>query len=1100
MATRLLQLDDLRQVQSPDKIASLFHKLGYNARSSELDVRDLELPARSTEAVWKSYLIANQGKEELQVLLFHLHPDEFSSPSAASNRMRSIANSLCRRPSNFLLLGTRDYNQLMLVNPRKSFDEQMNLRVGIRKLLIDRANPTNYDRDRLEAIAAHNKNPQELYQAQCEAFDVEKLTKQFFKGYKDLFDRVQQVIKQHNHHSYFESQDRLHQFSQRLLGRIMFLYFLQKKEFLAGDRKFLTTQYQKLKLDVEDTDYYIDVLEPLFFETLNKCRPSGESPWGKIPYLNGGLFNRDYGSDILDAVGLDTPEKIEIPNSLFDPGDSKSVLNFFNSYNFTISENVEGDEDVAVDPEMLGKVFENMLEVEERGKSGTFYTPRGIVHFMCSEVLSRYLSDETGMDLETVKKIIEFNPEQPASYFKELISPQQARKLKLALQSLKCLDPAVGSAAFPMGMMQVILNAYQSIAEREGNPIKRGSLAMSRLKRNIIADNLYGVDIKPEAIEIAKLRMWLSLVVDIPDIDDVEPLPNLEYKLMCGDSLISTINGEVLIPDPVTNQDAIQLQLQVTPIQQAIQPLLELQQQYFDVQIDERFQLKKKILEAEANIFKVAIAERRSFWTNEQSKLNKTISKKGKLTKNTEKKKAAIAAQISELDELLIDVENSKRSLSFFQYYLHFRDVFEVKGGFDIVIGNPPYVRQEQIKELKPALKEEYECYTGVADLYVYFFEKGYRLLKSGGALTYISSNKYFRSGYGEKLRQYLGEKAMVQHLIDFGDASVFEAIAYPSVIQVSKTKPENYQTRVLNWDKEQPLSEFANVFKTKSFHIDQKQLTSDGWRLESPEVLRLLDKLRNAGTPLGDYVNNRFYRGIVTGCNEAFVVDRATRDRLIAEHSSSTEVLKPFLRGRDVKRWCVDYQDLWLIFTRRDIDIDKHPAIKNYLLQYKRRLTPGIKGGRKKGSYKWFEIQDNIAYWQEFEKKQIVWGNLSTKPNFSFADAGFHLSAPANLIISDNKSLLGLLNSQITEYFISKIAATREGGFLEFKPMYVSQISIPDISKFEQKFIHKLIQNCLNAKGQNVEKWEAEINDRVAHLYGLTASERKLIESMGGA
>ncbi|WP_036487410.1 Eco57I restriction-modification methylase domain-containing protein, partial [Myxosarcina sp. GI1] len=668
MPTRLLQLDDLRQIQTPDKIAFLFSKLGYNAKANQLDVNDLELPARSTEATQNAYLIANQGNSELQVLLFHLQPEEFSSPSVASSRMRSIAKSLCRRPSNFLLLGTKDYNQLMLVNPRKSFDEQMNLRVGIRKLSIDRTNPTNYDRDRLEAIAVRDKNPLELYQAQCEAFDVEKLTKQFFKGYKELFDRVRQVIKDRNNHPYFEDRDRLHQFAQRFLGRIMFLYFLQKKEFLAGDRSFLSTQYRKLKLDVEDSDYYIEVLEPLFFETLNKQRPNGNSPWGKIPYLNGGLFNRDYGKNIKDAAGLETPKGIEIPNSLFDPGESNSILNFFNSYNFTVAENVEGDEDVAVDPEMLGKVFENMLEVEERGKSGTFYTPREIVHFMCTEVLARYLSDETEMDLETVKKIIEFDPEQPADYFKELISRQQARKLKLALQSLKCLDPAVGSAAFPMGMMQVILNAYQSIAEREGNPIRRGSLAINRLKRNIIANNLYGVDIKPEAIEIGKLRMWLSLVVDIPDIDDVEPLPNLEYKLMCGDSLISTINGEVLIPDPVTNRDAVQLQLKVTPIQQAIQPLLELQQQYFDAQTDERAELKKKILEAEANIFRVAIAERLNFWKSEEEKLNNTISKKGKLTKNTEKKQVAIAAQISELDKLSLDVENKKRSLSFFQY------------------------------------------------------------------------------------------------------------------------------------------------------------------------------------------------------------------------------------------------------------------------------------------------------------------------------------------------------------------------------------------------------------------------------------------------
>ena len=1089
MATRLLQLDDIRQIQNPDRIASLFQKLGYNACSDRLDVRDLELPARSTEATKNAYLIANQGKSELQVLLFQLQPQEFSTPSIASNRMRSIATSLCRRPSNFLLLGTRDYNQLMLVNPRKNFDERMNLKVGIRKLLIDRTNPTAYDRDRLEAIAVANQTPQELYTSQCEAFDVEKLTKQFFNGYKDLFNRVKQTIKQHNPHPYFENDDRLRDFSQKLLGRLMFLYFLQKKEFLAGDRSFLNTQYRLLKSDLEDTDFYMDVLEPLFFETLNKSRPDAQSVWGKIPYLNGGLFNRDYGAGINDAGGMATPEKVEIPNFLFDPGESKSVLSFFNSYNFTVAENVEGDEDVAVDPEMLGKVFENMLEVEERGKSGTFYTPRSIVHFMCTQVLSRYLADETRMDEEKVKKIINFDPDLSLPDFKELMTPKQAKQLRLALQNLKCLDPAVGSAAFPMGMMQVILNVYQSIARREGNPIQRGSLAMSRLKRNIIANNLYGVDIKPEAIEIAKLRMWLSLVVDIPDIDDVEPLPNLEYKLMRGDSVISTINGEVLIPEPTKNRDAIQLQLKVTPIQQAILPLLELQQQYFDAQTQERSQLKKEILEAETNIFRVAIAERRSVLESEDQKLDRTINKKGKLTKNSQKKKAAIADQLSELNKLLVEVEEGKRSLSFFQYYLHFRDVFEVKGGFDIVVGNPPYVRQEEIKELKPALKQEFECFTGKSDLYVYFFEKGYRLLRSGGALTYITSNKYFRSGYGEKLRQYLGERATVEHLIDFGDTSVFEAIAYPSIIQVSKAKPENHQTRILKWDKTQPLSEFANVFKTQSFHLDQKELTPDGWRLETPEVLRLLDKLRNAGTPLGEYVNGRFYRGIVTGCNKAFVVDRATRDRLIAEHPSSAEVLKPFLRGKDVKRWNVEKPDLWLIFTRRGIEINDYPAIHNYLFQYKQRLTPGIKGGRKAGSYKWYEIQDNIAYFQEFESSKIIIPAITNNVEYAPDYQGYFSNDKTSICITDNIDyLLGLLNSKILWWLIQKTAPTKQGGFYEFKPAYVSKLPIVKAQKLDCGILSSLVQKCIKAKDINskvrdIQQWEAEINDRVAHL-----------------
>ena len=1111
MATRLLQLDDIRQLQTPDKIAFLFQKLGYNAQSSQLDIKDLELPARSTEAIWNAYLIANQGDSELQVLLFHLQSQEFSSPTVASNRMKAIATSLGKRPSNFLLLGTSNYNQLMVVNPRKSFDAQMNLEVGIRKLVIDRTSPTNYDRDRLEAIAARGKSPQELYQTQCEAFDVEKLTKQFFKGYKDLFERVQQVVKQHNHHPYFNDDARAHQFSQRLLGRIMFLYFLQKKEFLAGDRKFLTTKYRKLRPDPEDTDYYINVLEPLFFETLNEYRPNFESDWGKIPYLNGGLFDRDYGKKVIDATGLETPERIEIPNSLFDPGESNSVLNFFNSYNFTVAENVEGDEDVAVDPEMLGKVFENMLEVEERGKSGTFYTPRGIVHFMCTEVLSRYLADETEMDLETVKKIIDFDSEQSDSYFKELMTPQQAGKLKQALENLRCLDPAVGSAAFPMGMMQVILGAYQSIGRREGESVKRGSLRMSELKRNIIANNLYGVDIKPEAIEIAKLRMWLSLVVDIPNIDDVVPLPNLDYKLMCGDSLISTIDGEQLIPDPTKTQQTI---LAVTPISKAIQPLLKLQQQYFDAQSEERQELRKQILEAEANVFQEAITQRLQHHQTQQRYLEKDIkTMKGKISKAQAKKQQEISEKLTQLDKIVEEVKTRKRSLSFFQYHLHFRDVFESKGGFDIVIGNPPYVRQEQIKELKPALKEEYECYTGVADFYIYFFEQGYRLLKSGGALTYISSNKYFRAGYGEKLRKFLGEQATVQHLIDFGDASVFEAIAYPSIILVSKAKPDNHQTRVLNWDTKQPINEFASVFKNKSFYVAQKQLTPDGWRLESPEVLRLLDKLRDAGTPLGKYVNGRFYYGIKTGLNEAFVVDRATRDRLIAEHPSSAEVLKPFLRGRDIKRWNINNPDLWLLFIpwhfplhndsliqgvsmKAEKEFKKlYPAIYSHLLKFKTKLS-----ARNKAEtgirYEWYALQRCAStYWQEFSRPKIVYQEIATHQAFAYEQKGYFLNKTTFFIPTDDFYLFSLLNSKISKFFLGNIVTKIQGGAYNLQAIYVSQLPIAKASEKDCHILSSLVQKCLNANGQDVKNWEAEIDNRVAHLYGLTQQEMKIIK-----
>jgi hypothetical protein len=239
MAERLLQLDDLRTIDSPERIASMFRKLGYVAEAQPFNIEDLQLSARNAEAISQTYLIANQGNAALQVLLFQLNPNEWVSPSTASTRMKAIASQLGRSATEFLLLATKDYNQLMLVNPRKTFDEKMNVKASIRKLLIDRTNPTAYDRDRLEAIAAKNQAPLALYKTQCEAFDVEKLTKQFYRGYKELFDKVQAAVKKHNPHDYFNHSDRLHQFSQRLLGRVMFLYFLQKKEFLAGDRRFL---------------------------------------------------------------------------------------------------------------------------------------------------------------------------------------------------------------------------------------------------------------------------------------------------------------------------------------------------------------------------------------------------------------------------------------------------------------------------------------------------------------------------------------------------------------------------------------------------------------------------------------------------------------------------------------------------------------------------------------------------------------------------------------------------------------------------------------------------------------------------------------------
>ena len=379
-------------------------------------------------------------------------------------------------------------------------------------------------------------------------------------------------------------------------------------------------------------------------------------------------------------------------------------------------------------------------------------------------------------------------------------------------------------------------------------------------KLYLIENCIYGVDIQPIAVQIAKLRFFISLVVD-QTVDDarpnrgIRPLPNLETKFVAANTLIG-----IAAPR--------QMALRNPAIEQKEEELAEVRQRHFTARTPGH----------QGEVPGRGRRPARASWR---------AAAAGRLAGDT------TAAQLAAWDPY-----DQNAHADFFDPEW----MFGLTEGFDVMIGNPPYVRQEQLAAFKPIFQQQYACYTGTADLYVYFFERGLRLLRDGGVLTYISSNKYFRAGYGEKLRGFLAGQTRIEQLIDFGDAPVFTAIAYPSIIVAQRGAPAENQTRALTWPAGVALENFADTFHERSFLIAQRELTADGWRLEMPSVLRLMEKLRRAGKPLGEYVNGRLYRGIITGLNEAMVVDRATRDRLIAEHPSSAEVLKPYLRGRDVK------------------------------------------------------------------------------------------------------------------------------------------------------------------------------------------------------
>ncbi|MEI7730050.1 MAG: Eco57I restriction-modification methylase domain-containing protein [Verrucomicrobiota bacterium] len=924
-----------------------------------------------------------------------------------------------------------------------------------------------------------------------DAFSVEAVTKEFFEQYKALFldlkDELDDLAKRDKTigAEFAGKQVSTADFAKKLMGQIVFLYFLQKKGWLGvpkggnwGDgphnflRQLFVGQFRSYK------NFFNDILEPLFYDTLATDR--GQEAWCKIfgcriPFLNGGLFEpvAGYNWQKTDII---------ISNSLFsntkstDAGDTGTgILDVFDRYNFTVNEAEPLEKEVAIDPEMLGKVFENLLEVKERKSKGSFYTPREIVHYMCQESLINYLdtalnsesgssrreephsekpaaenqslytSSPTGAmihraDLETFihsgdhASYYEAARVEGTGYKRNLpkIIETHARLIDDKLADIAVCDPAIGSGAFPVGMMQEIVRARMALtpyfnAVQERTPY--------HFKRHAIQNCLYGVDIDPGAVEIAKLRLWLSLVVDEDDVKQIKPLPNLDYKIVNGNSLLGVDKNEL-------------------ENWQAFHRLEEIKPKYFDeAHGDKKHGYKRDI------------------------------------------------------DKLIHQLTNGK---SAFDFEIYFSEIFHRKKGFDVVIGNPPYVRQEAIKNLKPALKAEgYECYTGTADLYVYFFERGVRLLRSAGTLAYISSNSFLNSGFGENLRRYLSSNTRILQLIDFAETKVFEAITEPCVICLTRDRAVNHETKFLKWEQSSLPERIKEVFATRSQTIPQRELKAESWQLESPVVLRLLTKLRCVGKPLGTHVNGRFYRGILTGLNEAFVVDRTTRDRLIREHKSSSEILKPFLRGRDVKRWQTEFAEQYLIKIEssenkdhpwsdksnkeaEEIFAKSYPAIHSHFEKFRRELIKR----EDQGKYFW-ELR-SCAYWQEFKHPKIIYQEINRTDCFAYDDSGYFANNKLFMLPNAPLEYLGFFNSRLGSWYLHNFTGVPMGGFLALQWPVIKTFPIPVVASEAQKPVARLVERILAAKRRDAEAdtsaLEREIDKLVYALYGLTPEEITIV------
>ena len=972
----------------------------------------------------------------------------------------------------------------------------------------------------------------ELHRAWAKTLDTEELNKKF---YRELFTWFEWAVAvgefPTNEKCALEPEEHV----IRLITRLLFVWFIKEKGLVA-DELFNEAQISPLLKDYDrDTgdSYYRAVLQNLFFATLNteigkrqftKGGNTGHRNFSlyrykdqitapdtllrlfeQTPFINGGLFDcldseeatRDGGYRI-DCFSDEHYKKLSVPNRIFFD-DARGLIPLLKGYKFTVEENTPIEQEVALDPELLGKVFENLLAAYNpetgataRKQTGSYYTPRPIVDYMVEEALVAALAAQVSPTDGDAKFWDErlrylFDYAKVFDDASEWFDSREADEVVRAISELKILDPAVGSGAFPMGTLHKLTLALRRLDPdntrweqlQKERAIQRAAEAfdtkdrqtrdeelteISRIFENysgdfgrklyLIQNSIFGLDIQSVACQIAKLRFFISLAIEQePDSNadnfGIKPLPNLETRFIAANTLIG-LKEERTLTSP-----------------------------------------KAKALEGELGENR----ERHFHATTRRQKLAcKRADRKLRRALATELKHIGMPAD--DADKVADwDPYDQNASADWFDSEW----MFGINDGFDVVIGNPPYVRQEKIKELKPTLKDQYDCYTGTADLYVYFYERGFQMLRNNGVLTYISSNKYFRSAYGKKLRDFLVRQATLSQLIDFGDAPVFTSIAYPSIITASKTHAQDNHLRALNWETGPSINEFGTVFRTKGFTMPQSALTVDGWRLTSPDALNLLEKLRSIGKPLGGYVKDQFYRGVTTGLNNAFVINQSTRDHLISEDPKSAEIIKPWLRGKDVKRWQVNWTRLYVIFLRRGTEIEDYPVLKAYLNQFKKQLTPGIAGGRKEGNYQWYEIQDNTAYYSEFEKPKIVYPDIAVSPQFAYDESGAYGGNTMYIVPTKEMWLLGLLNSKAVFWFYTKTSTQIRGGFVRFIAQYVSQIPIPSIKPEQKVLIGKIVNQILDTKrtdpNADVSKLENEIDQIVYLLYDLTPEDIDIVE-----
>lgn len=742
-----------------------------------------------------------------------------------------------------------------------------------------------------------------------------------------------------------------------------------------------------------------------------------------------------------------------------------------------------------------------ITDAGQRKTTGSYYTPDYIVKYLAEHTLKPLLDaavDNHPGDEERIQAVLAIN----------------------------VLDPAMGSGHF---LVEVVEYMARYLVELGISPQDKGEQVADLLywKRRVAQQCIYGVDSNPLAVELARLSLWLATAAR------GYPLRFLDHHLRAGNALVGAWLAEGATSEhprarvakkrasslPVLTAQAAQEQAEV--VQFSI-----FEDQAFNDSLSTALQITRRIEQIPGNTLqevKQQEAAYASLRTHFVSKYQDLLDLRTAALAGLEIEHwaacAAYAIKPSEsrpyAEQFAQIVERARmmsRQKRFFHWELEFPEIFFEhdgtpggdRAGFDAVVGNPPYVRQEKISPEKPFYQEQYEVAHGSADLFVYFFEQGLRLLRPGGRLAYISSNSWLRAHYATPLRRFLRQHTDVEQIIDLGDTRVFPAAPdmTPALQIVRKQPPEESSSaRVALFSRSDTIRDFHENLDERFVDIFIQDQPDEGWQLTHDTSRHLLARLMTTGRPLGDVVNTCLYRGALTGLNEAFFIDAATRTYLINTDPDSVQLLRPLVRGEDLRPWYQEDEGRWLIFAHRGIDIAAYPAIQAHLERFRARLEPRPKAtgpedvwqGRKPGSYKWYELQDAIEYSQEFSKPKIFWADIAKYPRFSWNEKGLFCNDKGFFLRTPDQALLGILQSRTIWYCISHLCAPlgeRSGGMrYQHKIQYIERLPIPVLSDDQHAQLRRLAQR-LTSVAQERYRIRKDVTHRMRSDLGNSRSK----------